>query len=324
VDAGTRVFAMTLPGNEQDVEDGARLLSRYYMEPSWLKIVDGNGRRLGLKLRAGDDSLRSSELFKDVKEVTVDSPFALRCWGEAFPVMVAGPSAWGVDARTDFPDDWNGRELTCMGQWVGYGDSSVVVASATGIIDDPVDVMAGRLPGIENNQHLAGNLIQFLAKEVPLRRVSSTKPGPEYLCSRIEINLVDFVYGVLKSESKDWWNHFVPLTVRQKASSRQEEEQSRFPKEAYLDILDLKAIMKGHWALFERHFVEANVSGGKDKTLAFVDRVNELRRLTGHPLKIHVSAYVFSSEECIFLENADTLCLTLAAPFMKRRPGREA
>ena len=88
-------------------------------------------------------------------------------------------------------------------------------------------------------------------------------------------------------------------------------------KRRTFDVLDLKDIMRKNWAVFEPHFIRADRKGGKDKVLSFVDKLNELRRLTGHPLKMHVSGYSFCADERAFLEDADSLTLLLATPFVR-------
>jgi hypothetical protein len=71
----------------------------------------------------------------------------------------------------------------------------------------------------------------------------------------------------------------------------------------------LKIIAK-NWSLFESQFVTCLGSKrGKDKSLSFMDKLNEIRRLVGHPLKVHVSGYEFSAEETSFLADVDSLAL---------------
>jgi hypothetical protein len=135
--------------------------------------------------------------------------------------------------------------------------------------------------------------------------------APEDRCQRIEINLADFVFGILKSGGGDWWTEAVPLPVRQKCASRQEEEAKRLPKEAYFDLIDLKTVMHKNWQLFEPHLRSAGCMGSKDRALAWMDQLNELRRLVGHPLKKHISGYVFSREELELLEKCDALAMQL-------------
>jgi len=59
--------------------------------------------------------------------------------------------------------------------------------------------------------------------------------------------------------------------------------------------------MLKNWKLFEDHFRSIGSQGGKEKSLAWTDKLNDLRRLIGHPLKKHVSGYIFSREEQDFL-----------------------
>jgi hypothetical protein len=137
--------------------------------------------------------------------------------------------------------------------------------------------------------------------------------GAEACCKRIEVSLARFVRGILqRANPSEWWTEYVPLTIRQKCAQRQEEENNRVKnKEAYVDLIDLKAIMHKNWTLFEQHFREEKREGGKEKCLAWLDKVNELRRLVGHPLKKDLSGYSFSEPEKALLAEADDLAKRL-------------
>ena len=72
-------------------------------------------------------------------------------------------------------------------------------------------------------------------------------------------------------------------------------------------------MMEKNWKLFDPHFTAVGKRGGKDKSLGFLDRLNEVRRLIGHPLKMHVSGYTFSPEEKQLLQETDVLALQLVS-----------
>jgi hypothetical protein len=112
----------------------------------------------------------------------------------------------------------------------------------------------------------------------------------------------------------------VPLPIRQEAAKRQETEGNRLSQEeAYLDLIDLKTIMERNWGTFEAHFTALGQHGGKGKCLAFMDGLNEVRRLIGHPLEMHVSGYEFSLAEKALLKEVDRRAQQLAAR-VRRRP----
>jgi hypothetical protein len=58
-------------------------------------------------------------------------------------------------------------------------------------------------------------------------------------------------------------------------------------------------------------FAQWGCEGGKEKSLAWLDRLNEIRRMIGHPLKNYVPGYKFSDEEKRFLAHCDDLVLKL-------------
>jgi hypothetical protein len=86
-----------------------------------------------------------------------------------------------------------------------------------------------------------------------------------------------------------------------------EKEKCRRPKEAYLYLIDLKVIMEKQWKHFDAHFAAVGHRGGRDKSLSWVGRLNELRNMLAHPAKMHLSSDHFSKEDKEFLIECDEL-----------------
>ena len=243
-------------------------------------------------------------LFAGVDEVQIGLPNAVWYGGDSLPVLVADDRYPVSDGESDLPSDWNARELACAAAWHGADQGGVLAMSGNYFLD-PFDGFTGlHFPGIEANQSLARNVVKYLTEGRP-------PVTPEDRCQRIEINLADVVFGILKQSHRDWWTEYVPLTIRQKCAERQEEEKNRLPKEAYFDLIDLKTAIHKNWTLFESHFRNAKCEGGKDKSLAWMDKLNELRRMVGHPLKKHVSGYSFSEQDQQMLRDCDELAKRL-------------
>jgi len=305
IQGGGRAFIIPAHSSQVALGKWNKYLAPYNISPTWVKLVGPKGQRMNLRFCRQDDCFRDHALLMDVDAVVMDAPFALWHGGESWPVLVGAPSHWSVDAATDFPAEWNGRELACMAAWYGSKGGGMLVASANSFFTDPcTDPLGQNRPGIDNNLVFARNVLKFLSE-------GKKKPGPEEYCKRIEINLVDFVLTVLKGASDNWWNEFVPPNIAQKCTERQKEEGNRFEKVAYLDLISLKALMDKNWKLFKEHFEAIGFQGGKKKALAWMNQLNRLRRLIGHPLKKHVSGYTFSREEQEFLAQCDSLVLSL-------------
>jgi hypothetical protein len=73
----------------------------------------------------------------------------------------------------------------------------------------------------------------------------------------------------------------------------------------------MKSVMAKNWLLFEPHLRAVGRQGGKEKSLEWMDKLNELRRFVGHPLKKHIAGYTFSAEESRLLAECDDLTLRL-------------
>jgi hypothetical protein len=284
-------------------------LAPYDLTVSTLRIRNREGDTLAcaspetaVTIQRSAHSFRDAALFRGVDQVILKQPVAIWYGGESLPILLATDAHLPIDARTDFlpiseqrtdtpfPPEWNARELACMAIWYGENDGAVMAS----IGPDLTNVTS------EGNRQLAVNVLRWLCgTEAPLRA--------EMHCHRIEVNLVDFVLGAVKNTGDNWWIERIPLTIRQECAKRHEEEKCRWPKEAYLDLIDLKTIMSKEWKLFESHLRAAGCEGGKDRCLAWLDRLNEIRRMVGHPLKKHVAGHSFSDEEQAFLKGCDDL-----------------
>ena len=129
---------------------------------------------------------------------------------------------------------------------------------------------------------------------------------PYPLTRSIESKLSVFLLTRLKSTGSDWWVQRVPEPIRKKCAGRQEEEKNKIPeKEAYLDFVDIKQILRDNWDVFQQPLRSVGFTGSKDKALEWMDRVNGLRRMSAHPVKQHVTGFTLSPDDLQFLEDID-------------------
>ncbi len=98
------------------------------------------------------------------------------------------------------------------------------------------------------------------------------------------------VFRDIYGEDKDaYWDKGVPdKTIKTKAyeKSLDYSVEDRLPPETYLDVLDFKKIIehKQNWSLFKPVFnIPEPGEKGFAKNLKWMERVNELRRIPGHP-----------------------------------------
>jgi hypothetical protein len=69
--------------------------------------------------------------------------------------------------------------------------------------------------------------------------------------------------------------------------------------------------MEKQWKLFESHLGAEGCKRGKEKSLAWLDRLNGLRRMVAHQLKKHIARYEFSKADEVFLSECDDLAIRL-------------
>jgi hypothetical protein len=127
-----------------------------------------------------------------------------------------------VEWDTDRAADWNVREIACMAVWHSKNAGAVLYCAGS-LFHDPYRGYHGRVVhGIDVNTCLARNVLKFLTE-------GKGTASPEDMCRRIEINLADFVFGVIKASDENWWVNRIPANIRQECAKRHEEEGCRFP-----------------------------------------------------------------------------------------------
>src|SRR5262249_15394713 len=146
------------------------------------------------------------------------------------------------------------------------------------LFSDPALTGLRQYSGIEANEQLARNVLDFLSE-------SDADIEPERLRKQIEINLTDFVLGKIQALGENWWTDYIPENIQKRCAGKRKRKGNRCPPEHYLDLIDLKSIMDRQWRYFEPAFRTIGLEGGKEKCLSWMDRLNEIRNILAHPLR---------------------------------------
>jgi DNA sulfur modification protein DndB len=101
------------------------------------------------------------------------------------------------------------------------------------------------------------------------------------LCTDLEQRLLLSVVGRLKQEYGEdgWWGE-VPLSIRQEAVARKEEEAGDHPREMFFYLIDLRTIIDKKWVLFQQS--HAIGPGSKDDKTKWLVKLNDTRRRADH------------------------------------------
>ena len=100
------------------------------------------------------------------------------------------------------------------------------------------------------------------------------------------------------TDDEQWWFDGVPIAVRKPAMLRYEEDGGkRGGKEFYLDLVDYQPILKQNWHQLGGLLGYADAGSGKEKQSAWINSVNEVRRIVSHA----------SSGQSVTLEQLDLL-----------------
>jgi hypothetical protein len=315
ISAGVRVVFAGVTGTEEDRLATNQLLSRYYLELLPLKIAQGDeGNRYWVSFDEKQDCLSSHDLFAGVQSLQVSSPAVVKYSVEAKPLVYGSGEHWAINRLTDLRDPLLGRKISPMGIWLGSARGAVIADHSAGTLSDPIDVIAGHIPGIESNRTFAKNMIEFLVAAPTVQIKTATRDR----LTRIECNLCDFVVGVLSLEDSNWLN-LVPRKIVAKLSAKASDASSvkRFgngiSEIAFSDMWNFAEIIKENWPLFVKYFQDYQMS--ESDVRKKIEALNELRRLPGHPVLEYVTKYTYSEEEVEVVKEMDAMLLQLARPF---------
>lgn len=117
-----------------------------------------------------------------------------------------------------------------------------------------------------------------------------TSEKAKEIVDEIEMIMQEEIVKALKErfgvENDAWWYEGVPQPIRIKIAERREEEKGKGDLEAYFDLLDYKRIILTHWgSLFADTFCHGK-TGSKEARTAWIDEVNETRKIVAHASKL--------------------------------------
>jgi DGQHR domain-containing protein len=167
---------------------------------------------------------------------------------------------------------------------------------------------------IKDFRRQVGNVGQRSAAYAMLQVISAAKPGfnpaglEDYIRSQdrtgtnearqlmpeLQLKIQDASLRLLRSAYGDgednWWRKGVPLKVRTEVAGRKEANERAGQVEQFFELLDYKAIaaMPQNWESFKPYF-GVGPRQGKEASLSWFDRLNELRNRIAHPERGPVS-----------------------------------
>lgn len=119
-------------------------------------------------------------------------------------------------------------------------------------------------------------------------RVEKADRQVKEISKLVQKHVFDTFKGAYGVERDAYWNKGVvdkQIKTRAYQTSLDDDDSIRLPLEHYLDFIDYKKIVehKEHWPLFKPVFdVAERGDRGRAKNLVWMERVNELRRISAH------------------------------------------
>lgn len=267
-----------------------------------IQLEDGPPRTESpMTVKRSPGTFRDPSLFAGIEDIELCDPMLLDIRAETLPVLV-------LPAPANEP----GRPVVAV--WHALEGGAVLVAGAT-LIADRRRLAKADCAGIAVNERFAQNLLRFLLPAASTHTTVMAPPPPppppvepsaDELITRTERNLADLVIGILEKTTEEWWYDCVPETIRLEAVRAYEQERGRFPKHAYLYLIQFREIIRANFTKFEALLKSVGWTGGKDNSTSWLVKLNEHRKLSAHPLKAHVGGYVFSVDDMAFLKDVDS------------------
>ena len=96
------------------------------------------------------------------------------------------------------------------------------------------------------------------------------------------------VFRTIHGEDLYWDKGIIDKTVKTAAYAKSLDSEERLPLETYLEIVEMKKVVenRNNWHLFKEVFnIPEPGEKGLAKNLKWMERINELRRIPGHPAR---------------------------------------
>lgn len=284
LDHGCRLLVTIGPNSVDSLNP---FLYSYGIQGTRIALHDQTGERLvELNRKESPDWFAPHQLLEGVKSLVLALPNVIRYSGATTPILTLPAERFlTIDQESDFPADWTSRKLSCFVLARLPDSGGILATSGSFFAGDPFTSVMGReFPGITgaSNKILAENVLRWLAGQAA--KPSDAVQAYESVDS-IERLLVEFVVQKLNRVFADWWTDGVPQPVRVKCAQRCEEEGNKLPKGAFLDLVDVKAIIEKNWKDFEADLRKVGWVGGKVQALSWFSEFNEIRRSVMHPTR---------------------------------------
>jgi hypothetical protein len=241
-----------------------------------------------IDLLRGDRCFNDRELTAGIEQVTLSSASILDYDGEAVPAVLTSDLQLQLDKRTDFRrrNQLGQRDAVIVVRTPVAGGLQVFIGGE--ILNDPVDVMAGRLPGLSANEGFLDNLVRMAesaaASPPYARQVHDAFSQLERLLGR----LVDEALREIKQTKRP--EDFFPAKVRENIANGR-AGRLEFGRCGYWDIVE---IVRSNRELFAPFFIPF---AGAD-FIGFLKPVNSNQRVwMAHPHKAEQEGKVFSDKD---------------------------
>lgn len=235
-------------------------------------------------------AFRDAALFRGVDNLLLQQANGIGCLGSNTQPVIAVPSSAirVLDMRTDyFVQNFPRPELPIFASAGKTNWRGQILASNVGLFADPYKgILGDYFPAIDgaDNRIFARNLLRLIANGV-------APPAYDWeqvfaLISRIETSLARVTdIALRKKAGGKWFRITVPQELQIKCAGRAAGENSNFPVEAYLDLIDFKKIWKANWDQFAPLLAHVKPPLTKAEFLKDIQAANDIRKPAMHATK---------------------------------------
>lgn len=239
--------------------------------------------------RKSDGALRDPYLFKGVGQILVSTPNLINFAGEAFPIIDASEAVNSfVDRGDRFTAALEGT-IPAVGVVRQPGDEYQLILSGS-YLADPTEVLAGPIPGIDENQEFADNVISALSGAA--KTSNNIQQKCYALFNRLERSLGKLILDVIP---KNNLSHWISQRTR---DALMDDGQLRYENANFGNLCH---IVKDNWTSFQRRF---NGVGKQEVLNSLFGVAKGPRLLLAHPHRAEQEDIRFSEEDAAVLQEA--------------------
>jgi len=252
--------------NKSELQD--TFLNYYQMKSSDIRLRSQTN--YVIQIAKTSHSFRDRYLSKDIDNIMITQPNHIEYWGTTEPILMCNGGFLAVDSKTDLIVNTPTNSITPIVFQENINEGLFICINGDielNCFPNPIDN--------ENNLRFLTNLHGMILRKKSRYEIAYN----EY--RKIEHNIINIVMTELKNIKGEKWIELIPQKIIDIIKLK---KQNINTLDEALDFIQIKKIIEHNWSYFQKYF-EGENNSGKEKSLKWMDWVNENRKVIAHPVK---------------------------------------